>query len=127
MVDWEEVELTEVVIAAPGPDEKHIFSGDVSDMWRFVFSDQWADHMYDEYPAYYFEEVLTALKLTEGIVEVELDIVYHFGEAQEEDVREYMLKYKNEGPRFLIMPRTENVTMSCAYLRGFSIKTLDSV
>jgi len=126
MTEWDEAEIVETIIAAK-VDDSFIFSGDVSDMWKFVFSEQWADHMFDEYPAYYFEDILKDLNGRSGIVEIEMDIVYHFGEATEDDVREYMLKYKNEGPRFLIMPRTENVTMACAYLRGYKIDALESV
>ena len=126
-MDWDHAEVTEVMIAAPGESDQHIFSGDVSDMYKFVFSDEWADHMYDEYPAYFWEEVLEDLKETKGASEIIVDMVYDFGEAQEDDVREYMLKHKNEGPRFLIMPRQENVTMACAYLRGYEIRALDAV
>jgi hypothetical protein len=128
-VEWDHAELSEVLIAAPNPeDEKQfIFSGDVSDMWKYVFSDSWAEHMYDEYPAYFWEDVLNDLQKRNEITEIVIDMVYDFGEATEEDVRDYMLEYKNEGPRFLIMPRTDTVAMACAYLRSYEVKALDAV
>jgi hypothetical protein len=103
-----------------------MFSGDVSDLFLFIFSDQWADHMYDEYPQYFWEDVLKELE-GQGIMEIEVDMVYDHGEATEQDVREYMLKHKNEGPRFLIMPRQENVTMGCAWLRGYVVREVSAL
>lgn len=123
---WDRSEKKEILLAAPSGDGKHVFSGAISEMFQFIFSDQWSDHMYDEYPAYFWEDVLTDLK-GKGVVEVEVDMVYDHGEASEEDVREYMLKHKNEGPRFLIMPRQQNVTMGCAWLRGYEVREVSTL
>lgn len=128
-VVWDHAELSEILIAAPGTesDKKFVFSGDVSDVFKYVFSDTWEDHMYDEYPAYFWEDILNDLKKCTTASEVVIDMVYDFGEAEESDVREYMLDHKDEGPRFLIMPRTDKVAMACAFLRSYEIKDLDAV
>jgi hypothetical protein len=125
--EFDRTELSETLIAAPGNDDKFVFSGDVSELWKYVFSDVWQEHMYDEYPAYFWEDVLNSIQKKGGTTEVVIDMVYDFGEATEEEVRAYMLDHKNEGPRFLIMPRTDMVAMACAWLRSFEVKALDSV
>lgn len=123
---WERAEITETIIAAPD-NGKWIFSGDVSELMNYVFSDSWRDHMYDEYPAYFWEKMLEELTGRKAASEISVDMVYDFGSGTEEEVRQYMLDHKGEGPRFLVMPRTDVVTMACAWLRGFEVKEIESV
>jgi len=127
--DWDEVVSEEVLIAVPSGDKDRpfVFSGEVTDLYKYIFSDMWADHMYDEYPRYYWSDVHKGLKKFSGAVEIVVDMVYQFGSATEDKVREYMEKYQDEGHRFLIMPRTEEVSMACAWLRDFEIRPIDSL
>jgi hypothetical protein len=127
MALWERVELSEVLIAAPKETGQFVFSGDMSEMWNYVFSDTWDEYMYDEYTSYFWEDILRELEKRKTVTEIVVDMVYDFGEAEEKDVREYMMEHKDEGPRFLIMPRTDKVAMACAWLRGYVIKDIESL
>ena len=126
-VQWERVEISEVLIAAPKGGGEFLFSGDMSEMWVYVFSDTWDEYMYDEYTAYFWEDILQDLKKRDTVAEIVVDMVYDFGDAEESEVRKYMLDHKDQGPRFLIMPRTDKVAMACAWLRGYKIQELESI
>ena len=124
---WDRNIVEETMIAAPSTDGQFIFSGDMSEMWNYVFSDTWNEYMYDEYTSYFWEDVLEDLKKRKTVTEIVVDMVYDFGEADESEVRQYMLDHKNDGPRFLIMPRTDRVAMACAWLRGYEVKDLSDI
>ena len=96
-------------------------------MWRFIFSEEWAEHMYDEYPKYFWQDVLDDLeKREENVALVTIDMHYDHGEAEESDVRQFMLDNKDRGRNFLIMPRTEKTTMACAWLRKVIISDVST-
>lgn len=120
-MEWNQEEIVETIMAAPGPDDKWAFSGAPSRLWRFIFSEEWANHMYDEYPAYFWQDVLDKLAKRDAVAQITVDMHYDHGEAEESDVRQYMLDNKDRGRNFLIMPRTEKTTMACAWLRKFVI------
>lgn len=124
---WSRAEHTETILAVKS-DEGWIYSGDVSDLMEYVFSKAWSDRMVDEHYAYFWEDVIKDMD-SHGThtVEITVDMVYDFGTGDEDDVRAYMTKYKKEGPRFLVMPRSEEVTMACAWLRGYEMKDLSEV
>jgi hypothetical protein len=124
-----ESDREEILIAIPQNDEEnpYVWDGEVSDLFTYVFSDLWRDHMYSEYPKYYWKDVHDALKKRTSPTEIVVDIVYEFGATTEAAIREYMELHKDEGKRFLIMPRGDVVTMCCAYLRGYEIRDLDSL
>ena len=129
MGELSRVEIEEVVIAAPSSDEENpwVFSGDVSDLMEYIFGPEWHDYMYDEYPQYYWSDMLQALQEHDAPVEVVFDMVYDFGASSKEEVKEYMDKYKDAGNRFLIMPRTDTITMACAWFRGFEVRPISSI
>ena len=122
-------EHEEVLIAVPqdDKDQPFIWDGAVSDIYQYVFSELWRDHMYSEYSAYYWSEIHEALKKANAPSEVIVQISYEFGATTEEAVREYMEETKDDGKRFLIMPRGDVVTMCCAHLLSFEVKPLDAL
>lgn len=124
--DWSRTEIKEIVTVVPDGDQ-WIWSGDVSDLMNYVFSASWAEHMYDENPSYFWADIHKDLESREGAAEIEIDMVYDFGGSTEERVRAYMKEHMNEGPRFLIMPRTETVTMACGWLRSYVIRDVESI
>ncbi len=124
---WNRAEHSETLFAVK-TDDAWVYSGNVSDLMEYVFSKAWPDRMDDEHYAYFWEDVLKDMnKHNDHTVEIHVDMVYDFGTGTEEDVRSYMTEYKDEGPRFLVMPRSEEVTMACAWLRGYEIADLESL
>jgi len=125
--EWGHVEIREIITVVPDGD-KWIWSGDVSGLMVYVFSATWRDHMYDEFPAYFWADVHKELESRDDPAEIEVDMVYDFGSiADEKEVRAYMKKHQNEGPRFLVMPRTDVVTMACGWLRSYVIRDVVSL
>ncbi len=124
--EWNRAEHAENIFAVKG-DDGWVYSGTTSDLMEYVFSKAWQDRMNDEHYAYFWEDVIKDIDSRERSVEVVVDMVYDFGTGTEENVREYMVEYKDEGPRFLVMPRSEEVTMACAWLRGYEIKEMAEV
>ena len=121
---WNRAEHVETLFAVK-TDGTWVYSGNVSDLMEYVFSKAWADRMGDEHYAYFWEDVVKDMEVHDDhSVEITVDMVYDFGTGTEEDVRAYMTEYKQEGPRFLVMPRSEEVTMACAWLRSYDIKEL---
>ena len=122
--EWNRAEHTETLFAIKGEDGWS-YSGNVSDLMEYVFSKAWTERMGDEHYSYFWEDVIGDMDSREGkTVEIVVDMVYDFGTGEEQDVRDYMTKYKKEGPRFLVMPRSEEVTMACAWLRSYEIKDI---
>ena len=121
---WNRAEHTETILAVNGKDG-WIYSGNVSELMEYVFSKAWPDRMGDEHYSYFWEDVIKDMdERPSKTVEITVDMVYDFGTGTEEDVRDYMTQFKGEGPRFLVMPRSEEVTMACAWLRGYLIKEI---
>lgn len=124
--DWSRTEIKEIITVVPDGD-KWLWSGDVSELMDYVFSATWTEHMYDEYPMYFWADVHKDLESRKGAAEIEVDMVYDFGASTEEGVRAYIEEHTNEGPRFLVMPRTDTVTMACGWLRSFVIRDVESI
>ncbi len=126
--EWGESVAEEILLAIPGDDGKWIWSGEVSDLYRLIFSPEWKNHMYDEYPAYFWKEMHKAMDKRNAPTEIHVDMVYQFGAATESSVREYMEKHKDGGNRFLVMPRrVGQVSMAAAWLRGFEVLDIVTV
>lgn len=120
------IPVTETLVVVPAGEDgagAHSWAGDVSDLFLHVFSDTWAEHVYDDYPQFFWEDVMA--QLPQHPVEVVVDMVYDFGAVtDEQQVRDYMEATRNQGHRMLILPRTEVTTMCCGWLRSFEIKDL---
>lgn len=131
--EWGESVAEEILLAIPtvakdSGEGRWIWSGEVSDLYRLIFSPEWKNHMYDEYPAYFWKDVHIAMGKRNSPTEIRVDMVYQFGAATESSVREYMEKHKDGGNRFLVMPRrVGQVSMAAAYLRGFKVQDIDTV
>jgi hypothetical protein len=124
VVDWEIIETKEELLAAKVGDEWS-FSGDLSELMLFTFSEDWSSNMYSQYYVDFWQGLLDDLGKREATAEIELDIQFDFGIATEEDVKEYMKTNKDNGPRLLVMHREEDhVSMTCAWMRGYTVKDL---
>jgi hypothetical protein len=123
--ELEIIEINETILAARIKD-KWTFDGGVSDLMRFVFSDEWADNVYSQYYIDFWEKVIIDLDKHKGkTAQIELDMVFEFGISTEDGVRKYMKDAKDNGPRLLVMHREEGyASMTCAILRGWQIADL---
>lgn len=142
LADLEKIEVKETLfgvryIHEPDEDETgspeprwHLTGANVSEMWKFTFTEGWHSRVYSKYYLEFWKPLLDELDGREKPVEITMDMVYEFGVMSEEKIKEYMLA-TTKGPCFLIMHRDEegvsDPSMTNALVRGYTITELENV
>jgi len=105
----------------------HLVGDQVSEMWEYTLSDQWAERVNSEHYVDLWGDLLKELNGTEGPVQVTLDAVYEFGMLNQEGVSAYLDNNTGKGPQFLTVfaSTDDEMPMSCVWLRAWSIEGIE--
>lgn len=129
MTDWQVMETKETLYAAWNGSTWD-FNGNLSELAKFVLSEEWVDNIGAEGYEIFWKKVLKGIEGQKSSLEITLDMEFTFGLATEEDVLDYMKANNSDGPRLLVMHSNDGrsgVSMTSAYMRDISVKPLEDL